>query len=124
MQVCDRPSEERAASVSEAVEQALCALNLAGINLPARPEDSEVSEMAVQTKLLIKDKTFEQLAALPTMTDPNSLKAMEILGLTIPPAYWTSPNLVFLIVFQITQETIKQGYSPMAGFGYSWWGMP
>jgi tetratricopeptide (TPR) repeat protein len=73
--------------------------------------------------MAVKRKSFTDLYVLPEMTDPNRLAAMELLGLLLPPAYWTSQGLLALVVFQMVRETLVHGYSPNAGYGLSWWGV-
>jgi diguanylate cyclase (GGDEF)-like protein len=109
--------------LSEAVDAALYGLRLLGIKLPKSPNIFHVTGKLLQTKILLKKKSLADLRALPEMTDPAKLAAMELLGLAIPPAYWTSQELVSLIVFQMVHESVSHGYSPNAGYGYSWWGI-
>ena len=47
---------------------------------------------------------------------------MLILGLTIPSAYWASPNLVFFGDFPDHPKP-RSWLFPIAGFGFSWWGI-
>lgn len=109
--------------LSEAVDAAMYGLRLLGIKLPKSPNILQVMGKLLQTKMLLKKKSLADLHALPEMTDPAKLAAMELLGLSIPPAYWTSQELVSLIVFQMVHESVTHGYSPNAGYGYSWWGI-
>ncbi len=109
--------------LSEAVDVALHALGLLGIKLPKSPSALQVMGGLLKTKLSLRGKSLADLHALPAMTDPAKLAAMELLGLTIPPAYWTSQELVALTVFQMVRESVAHGYSPNAGYGYSWWGI-
>jgi len=109
--------------LSEALDAALYGLRLLGIKLPKAPNQFQVLGKLLHTKALLKKKTLADLHALPEMTDPAKLEAMELLGLAIPPAYWTSQELVSLIVFQMLHESVIHGYSPNAGYGYSWWGI-
>jgi diguanylate cyclase (GGDEF)-like protein len=109
--------------LSEALDSALHGLRLLGIKLPKAPSLLQVIGKLLHIKALLKNKTLADLHALPQMTDPAKLEAMELLGLAIPPAYWTSQELVSLIVFQMVHESVIHGYSPNAGYGYSWWGI-
>ncbi len=109
--------------LSEAVDVALHALGMLGITLPKSPGALQVMGKLLQTKFALRGKSLADLHALPAMTDPARLEAMELLGLTIPPAYWTSQELVALTVFQMVRESVAHGYSPNAGYGYSWWGI-
>jgi diguanylate cyclase (GGDEF)-like protein len=109
--------------LSEAVDVALHALGLLGIDLPKSPDGSVVGEKLMETKQALEGKSLDDLLALPAMTDPAKLAAMDLLGLTIPPAYWTSQGLMALIVFQMVRESVAHGHSPNAGYGFSWWGI-
>ncbi len=109
--------------LDDAVDVSLEALALLGIHLPKKPNQLQVLGKLLKTKKALKGKSFEDLYALPPMKDPHKLAAMNLLGLTIPPAYWSSPDLVALIVFQMTQESVAHGYSSISGYGFSWWGI-
>ncbi|MBS1145662.1 MAG: putative ATPase [Proteobacteria bacterium] len=109
--------------LSEAVDVALHALGLLGIDLPKSPPQQLVVEKLVETKQALEGKTLAGLLDLPAMTDPAKLAAMDLLGLLIPPAYWTSQALTALTVFQMVRESVAHGHSPNAGYGFSWWGI-
>jgi len=109
--------------LSEAVDVALHALGLLGIDLPKAPAQALVVEKLVETKQALEGKHLADLLDLPAMTDPAKLAAMDLLGLLIPPAYWTSQALVALTVFQMVRDSVAHGYSPNAGYGFSWWGI-
>ncbi|MCG8609658.1 MAG: response regulator, partial [Pseudomonadales bacterium] len=107
----------------EAVKISLEALRLLGFSLPEQPSDLDVMAKLMKTKLMLRGRSMESLRGLPEMTDERVALSMNILGLTIPPAYWASPNLVFLVIFQLTRNSVAHGYSPFAGFSFSWWGI-
>lgn len=109
--------------LSEAVDVGLDALNLLGVKLPKFPGTLHVMGRLMQTRLALRGKRMADLLNLPRMTDPTRLAAMRILGLILPPAYWTSPNLLALTVFQMVRTSITHGHSPNAGYGFSWWGI-
>ncbi len=109
--------------LSEAVDVGLHALRLLGTRLPRSPGKLQVAARLVETRLAIKRKSFTDLYVLPAMSDPHRLETMELLGLLLPPAYWTSQGLLALVVFQMVRETLTHGYSPNAGYGLSWWGI-
>jgi len=94
-----------------------------GVTLPKQPSTFDVLFNLLKTKLKLGGKSYDDLLALPEMTDPVKKKVMSLLGLTIPPAYWTSQELVTLIVFQMLRESIQYGYSENTGYAFSWWGI-
>lgn len=109
--------------LSEAVDVALHALRLLGIDLPKAPSGEQVMEGLGQTIAALEGKSLNDLYNMPAMSDPHKLAAMDLLGLTIPPAYWTSQELVALVVFQMVRESVAHGHSNYAGYGFSWWGI-
>ena len=109
--------------LSEAVDIGLQALALVGVRFPRSPEQAEVGEQLMATIALLKDRPIEGLLDLPAMTDAEQLAAMDLLGLILPPAYWTSQELLALTVFRMVQLTVQHGHSPNAGYGFSWWGI-
>lgn len=109
--------------LSEAVAVSLHALGLVGVPLPDAPTGAEVMEQLTQTIGMLSGKSMDELLNLPAMTDPARLAAMDLLGLALPPAYWTSQELLALVVFQMVQQTVLHGHSPNAGYGFSWWGI-
>jgi diguanylate cyclase (GGDEF)-like protein len=110
-------------NLKNAVNTALYALNLLGVSLPKQPNNFDVLFNLLKTKFCLRGKNFDDLIALPEMSNPIKQKVMSILGLTIPPAYWTSQELVSLIVFQMIRESVEHGYSENTGYAFSWWGI-
>jgi len=109
--------------LSEAVDVGLSALRLLGTELSRTPGKARVLLHLARTRLAIRRQSFTDLHGLPAMTDPVRLATMDLLGLLLPPAYWTAPDLLALVVFQMVRETLAHGYSPNAGYGLSWWGI-
>ncbi|MBF0265860.1 MAG: diguanylate cyclase [Gammaproteobacteria bacterium] len=109
--------------LNDAVDTALSALSLLGVTMPKQPSNVDIMINLLKTKWAIRGKNFDDLLSTTAVQEPNRLKIMRLLGLTIPPAYWTSPNLVILTVFQMLRESLQYGYSPNTGYAYSWWGI-
>lgn len=109
--------------LSDAVDASLFALQILDVNLPKNPTDFQVLLGLLKTKIRLKGHTPNDLLSLPEMIDDKQLQVMNILGLTIPAAYWTSPNLVAMIIFKLTQTSVLKGYAPISGYAFSWWGI-
>jgi len=109
--------------LSEAVDASLQALQILGIDIPKKPNDFQVLFNLLKTKKVLKGHSPHELLSLPKMNNPQQLLLMEILGLTVPAAYWTSANLVAMIIFKMTQNSVEQGYAPISGYAFSWWGI-
>jgi len=109
--------------LEEAVDASHTALSFLNVNLAIKPSSPTVMYELFKTKFKLRNHTSKSLLELQKMTDPSDLLTMRILGLTIPSAYWTSQNLVAVIVFKMTQFSVELGYSPMTGYAFSWWGI-
>ena len=107
--------------LSDAVDASLLALTLLGIKIPKKPNNFQVFIGLVKTKKILKQYSLDELLLLPEMTDEKQLLVMDILGLTIPPAFWTSSNLAAMITFKLTQASVEKGYAPISGYAFSWW---
>ncbi len=109
--------------LSEAVDVSIQALQILGIDISKKTSEFQVLFNLLKTKKALKEHCPHELLSLPKMTDPQQLLVMNILGLTVPPAYWTSPNLAAMIICKMTQNSVEQGYAPISGFAFSWWGI-
>jgi len=109
--------------LSEAVDASLQALNTLGVIIPKKPNDVQVLFNLVKTQKVLKGHSPHELLSLPKMNEPQQLLVMDILGLTVPAAYWTSPNLVAMVIFKMTQNSVEQGYAQISGYAFSWWGI-
>ncbi len=106
----------------EAISTALVALKLLGISLSERPAQLEIVAGAFRTKWAIGLKRIEDLATLPTMTDPDKLAAMRILITLIVPAFLSSPTLFPVVTFKMVSLCVKHGNSAQAAYGYALYG--
>lgn len=109
--------------LSDAVDVALHALELLGVPLQRTPHPLRVMGQVMATKLALRNRPISQLQALPAMDDPAMLAVMDLLGLILPPAYWISEGLLALVVCKMVSVSLEHGYSPNAGYGFSWWGI-
>ncbi len=109
--------------LSDAVDVALHALELLGVPLLRSPHPLRVMGQVMATKLALRNRSLDDLRALPAMTDPAMLAVMDLLGLILPPAYWISEGLLALVVCKMVSVSLAHGHSPNAGYGFAWWGI-
>ncbi|MBV6625609.1 MAG: AAA family ATPase [Rivularia sp. (in: Bacteria)] len=108
--------------LSEAIKTALDVLKKLGIDLPQTPNMARVLLGLAQTKLILAAKKPQDLANLPTMTNPEKLAAMRILSSALSAAFIGAPKLLPLLVFQQVNLSIKYGNMPLSAFAYAWYG--
>ncbi|BAY65626.1 multi-sensor signal transduction multi-kinase [Calothrix brevissima NIES-22] len=107
----------------EAIQIALEGLDLLSIKIPIRPEQESISQELSETKRILAEKQIEDLAQLPSMTDPHKLAAMQMIASVCTPTYFLVPELWELMVFQKVQLSINYGNAPGSAFGYADYGM-
>ena len=108
--------------LSEAIKTALDVLKKLGIDLPQTPKMTRVLLGLTQTKLILAGKKTQDLANLPTMTNPEKLAAMRILSSALSAAFIGAPKLLPLLVFQQVNLSVKYGNTPLSAFAYAWYG--
>lgn len=108
---------------SEAIQIALQALDLLGIQLSFQPKPEQVIEGIHQTKQLLIGKQMEDLLHLPRMTDPYKQAAMGTIASVCTPTYFLAPDLWKLMVLQKIQLSVTFGNARGSAFGYADYGM-
>ncbi|MEH2056584.1 MAG: AAA family ATPase [Nostoc sp.] len=91
-----------------AIDVALLAINLLGIELESEP---------------LISVNFDQLLNLPEMSDPAKLKGMEILMAVSPAAYTNQPELLLPVTLTMLKLCNQHGNSPIAAYAYALYGV-
>ncbi|HEY9298755.1 MAG TPA: AAA family ATPase [Phormidium sp.] len=107
----------------EAIETALQVLKMLAVPFPRHPTKFSIMMGLTRNKIGIGNKRIEDLAFLPSMTNPYKLAAMRILIAIIPAAFMTNPMLFPLIIFTMVNLSIQYGNSPLSPYGYVSYGM-
>ncbi|AFZ24260.1 putative ATPase [Cylindrospermum stagnale PCC 7417] len=106
----------------EAVEIGVQALKNLGNPLPNKPTMLHIFAAVVQTKMTLFGKRIEDLATLPTMTDPYKLAAIQFLGTLVSTASQAGSLYFPLAILAMVKLSIKHGNSEVAAMGYSFYG--
>ncbi|NER35285.1 MAG: AAA family ATPase [Oscillatoria sp. SIO1A7] len=106
-----------------AIDTALQALEKLGVYLPKKTNNLAVVLGLINTKIALRNKKVEDLAALPEMTDLYKVAALRILMNLIPAAFNANPMLFPLIVFKMVGLSVKYGNSSLSAYGYCMYGM-
>ncbi len=109
--------------MAEAIAIALPLLRQLGVDLPARPTRRHLLIALVQTRLMLRGKSMEDLLNLPLMTDPGTIAAVETMTRAGTAAYFVSPELFALMVLRLLQLFLKFGNHPEATRVYAAYGL-
>ena len=107
----------------EAIAYARIALKLFGIELPAQASKSQILLDLIKTALKLKGKRVEQLAALPTMQDEQTLAAMQIMATIGPIISRNEPTVFPLLVGQLLRLSQQLGNAVESIPAYSGYGI-
>jgi PAS domain S-box-containing protein len=105
-----------------AVNSALSALKLFGIDLPAHPTWEQVQAEYETVWRNLDGRAIESLIDLPLMTDRELHAAMLIFSVLFNPAYSTDFNLFYLQVCRIVNISLEQGISGASAAAYARFG--
>ena len=96
---------------SRAVAVGLDYLRHLGVQWSPHPTDEDVRREFDRVWSLVTNRTLEDVIALPLMTDPAYLAAMDVLAKIGPPALFREPNLYVLAVCLAVNLSLERGNS-------------
>lgn len=102
-----------------AVGSALAALRLFGIDFSPHPSREQTEREFDDVWKNLAGRPFETIADLASMTDPEMLAAMRILGELWAPAYFTDFNLAVLAVCRMVNISLVHGAANISNRGYA-----
>ena len=94
-----------------------------------KPIPTNVSTIAIireymKTNLAFKDRTQEDLAALPYATDERVMIGQQILELIMPSVYQANPNMFVFVSLCSARDALKHGLAscvPLVGYAILLW---
>ncbi|MBG1265601.1 ATP-binding sensor histidine kinase [Nostoc sp. WHI] len=98
-------------------------LRLLGVTFPEQPTLVDIQNGLAETSVNLQEINVERLIALPEMTTPENLAAMQILTSVAPVVFKTFPALYPLIVFTQVNLSIKYGNASFSAFAYVGYGL-
>ncbi|MUG92450.1 AAA family ATPase [Scytonema sp. UIC 10036] len=109
--------------LQESLEIGLQTLKKLEIDFPEELTDEFVNQVLTETESLIPRYNLQSLLNLPTMTDLNSIAAMEILDTISTAAYSVSPKLMLLINLLRIKLSLLHGNCSSSAIAYAAYGL-
>ncbi|CAA2099343.1 trifunctional serine/threonine-protein kinase/ATP-binding protein/sensor histidine kinase [Variovorax paradoxus] len=94
-----------------ALEVGLAFVRKLDLHVPLRPTDADVDREYARLKLWLDRHGIGSMRALPSVTDPLRMAITDIFADLIPPALYTDPNLVDMILLSQANLSIERGLS-------------
>lgn len=107
----------------KAIDIALPVLAQLGHRYPKKPKQHHILLKLAGVMWRLRDKTMDDLRALPEMTDPLHLAAMRIGERLGRAAMFVEPNLLPLMILQGIDVSLRHGYSEVSLSSYAAFGM-
>ncbi|MEP6486361.1 AAA family ATPase [Microcoleus vaginatus GB2-A3] len=107
----------------EAIEIGLEVLKLLGVELPQRPNQSDLAQEMEQIKSALAGRQAQDLIDLPQMTDPYKLAAMRVMNYLLGPAFIAMNQLSLLIWCRQVNLSIQHGNAASSALPYTGYGM-
>src|SRR6476661_3362455 len=107
----------------EAIQIGLEVLKLLGVELPERPNQSDLTPEMEQIKSALADRQAQELIDLPQMTDPYKLAAMRVMNYLSSPAFIALNQLSLLMWCRQVNLSIQYGNSAGSAFPYIGYGL-
>ncbi|MCU0544844.1 MAG: AAA family ATPase [Oscillatoriaceae cyanobacterium Prado104] len=107
----------------EAIDIGLEVLKLLGVELPKRPNQSDLAREMEQIQSALAGRQIQELIDLPQMTDPYKVAAMRIMNYLFGPAFIAINQLSLLNWCRQVNLSIQHGNSAGSAFPYTGYGM-
>jgi len=106
----------------DAVNTALEAVKLLGVEFPQAPKPSDIEQALGETAAILNGKRIEELIDLPHMSDPYKLAAMRLLSSIFAATYIAAPELLPLTVCKQVDLSVQYGNASVSPFAYANYG--
>lgn len=107
----------------EAVNWGRSALKLLNVHLPTRHYKLHVIKELIILRFKLFGKEIDSLANMPTITDPDQLDIIHLLGTLVTPTYLTNKELFAFVILKGMNLTMKFGNAPMTAYMYASYGI-
>jgi PAS domain S-box-containing protein len=94
-----------------------------GIEWSPHPTGEEARREYERIWSQLGNRAIEEFIELPLMSDPASLATMDVLTKAVPPALFTDPNLLSLVICRAVNLSLEHGNSDGSCFAYVWFGV-
>ncbi len=107
----------------EAIQTVRPVLAQLGVELPEAPTPEDMGNRMQAIQAFLNGRSFEQIAALDSMTDPHQLAIMRLLAGAFSAAYIGEPALMPIVVFEQVLHSLRHGHAPSSPFAYANYGL-
>ena len=102
-----------------AIEVGLDQLKVLGIELPMHPSVDQIQKEYDRLRQQLAEQTIEEIAALPSTSDPHLLALLEILMAMLPAATFADKNLLDFTLLRMANLSLERGHSDQSTLAYA-----
>ncbi|MDO9262847.1 MAG: AAA family ATPase, partial [Desulfosalsimonadaceae bacterium] len=107
--------------LDEVLLSGLSVLSSLGVSFPKHPTKLHILSELLKTKIHLRGRHPDDFLNLPQLADPAIKAQIDVMAALTSTVYWTSPNLLPLIIFRLMRIFAAHGnmeYSPYIYAGY------
>jgi len=110
---------------NESINTALDVRRQLGLRSPSNKSASTLNTLKeyIKTRRVLKNRTADELVALPDLTDESIIMGQRLLELIIPATYQVQPTLFPLVVFLLVRTSIEHGINASSCDAFACYGL-
>ncbi len=108
---------------TQAIQNTIALLYELGVHFPTSPKIYHVIISILKVKFALRKKTMHELIVYKQATDPKIIAIMRLISIIGSAAYFSSPNLLPLLILENVYLSLKYGYSSYTPFSFSAYGI-
>jgi predicted ATPase/signal transduction histidine kinase/DNA-binding response OmpR family regulator/tRNA A-37 threonylcarbamoyl transferase component Bud32/HPt (histidine-containing phosphotransfer) domain-containing protein len=105
-------------NIGQGLDDAFEIFNALGYPFPEDPDENDIGAYLQRAGEAIAGRSVEELAALPTNTDPKEVAAIRLMMIVAPPAYIGRPNLFPIFGLEAVALSASNGNTGASSFAY------
>ncbi len=109
--------------LSAALSNGILALQQLGINVSDKANKLTVVKELARTKLMLGNKSFDDIYNLPKMSDPEAEITCSVILWMFRSAYYLNPELNGVLALKLMQITLRKGINPESYSGFMAYGI-
>jgi predicted ATPase/serine phosphatase RsbU (regulator of sigma subunit) len=108
---------------TQAIDNTISLLHELDVHFPKKPKLYHVLISLAKVKFALRNKNIRELIHYKQVFDPKITSIMRLLSIIGSAAYFSSPNLLPLLILENVYLSLKYGYTPYTPFSFSAYGI-
>ena len=108
--------------LDEVIRSGVRILKELGVSFPRRPSKLNIMAELIRTRIFLRGRQPDDFLKLPAINDPVIQAQVDVMATITSTAYWTTPNLLPLIIFRLMRIFARHGNTDFSSYVYAGYG--